>query len=138
VDIITHIMRQHHRMQRLHRALLDGGDPGGATADLAEAMLIHTGSTEALLGCVDDGDVVRDLRAHRAHHERMKVALFQIAMGPVASLASELEVLERALLQHARHEIELLQSVIRAFDRGWLEASPARARPRAQLLADIA
>ncbi len=95
-------MRQHRQIQRLHALVKAESRPcDAAMADLVEAVLVHTSSTEALLTKIRDERVVRDLEAHRVHHSRAKLAFFRAATCPEAAFAHEVLQLESVLREHA-------------------------------------
>lgn len=116
MNVVTRIMRQHRHIQRLHGLVKTESRPcDGTMADLVEAVLVHTGSTETLLGRIRDERVERDLEAHRVHHSRAKLAFFRVATCPEAAFARELAQLESVLREHAQHEAKVVQSLTHAF-----------------------
>lgn len=122
MNVVTRIMRQHRQIQRLHGLVKTEYRPSDATmADLVEAVLVHTSSTEALLAKVHDERVERDLEAHRVHHSRAKLAFFRVATCPEVTLPRELAQLEFVLREHAQHEAKVVQSLTLAFGEDLLE-----------------
>jgi hypothetical protein len=122
MNVVTRIMRQHRQIQRLHALVKAESRPCDATmADLVEAVLVHTSSTEALLTKIRDERVVRDLEAHRLHHSRAKLAFFRAATCPEAAFAHEVVQLESVLRDHAQHEARLVQSLAEALGEDLLE-----------------
>jgi hypothetical protein len=115
MNVVTRIMRQHRHIQRLHGFVKAESHPCDAKmADLVEAVLVHTSSTEALLAKIRDEQVERDLEAHRMHHSRAKLAFFRVATCHEAAFARELAKLESVLREHAQHEARLVQSLSEA------------------------
>jgi hypothetical protein len=141
MNVVTRIMRQHRQIQRLHTFLKAESHPCDATmADLVEAVLVHTSSTEALLTRIRDERVVRDLEAHRVHHSRAKLAFFRVATCPEAAFARELAQLESVLREHAQHEARLVQSLAEALGEEFLEVlgeQMAMLEPAAELSARV-
>jgi hypothetical protein len=122
MNVVTRIMRQHREIQRLHGFVKAESHPCDATmADLVEAVLVHTSSTEALLLRICDERVVRDLEAHRVHHSRAKLAFFRVATCPEAAFAREIAQLESVLREHAQHEARLVQILAEALGEDLLE-----------------
>jgi len=122
MNVVTRIMRQHRQIQRLHALVRTEGRPcDAAMADLVEAVLVHTSSTESLLSRISDEHVARDLEAHRVHHSRAKLAFFRVATCPEAAFAHELAQLESVLREHAQHEARLVQSLAEALGEEFLE-----------------
>jgi hypothetical protein len=122
MNVVTRIMRQHRQIQRLHASVKAESHPCDATmADLVEAVLVHTSTTEALLSKVRDERVERDLEAHRVHHSRAKLAFFRAATCAQAAFARELAQLESVLREHAQHEARLVQSLADALGDELLE-----------------
>jgi hypothetical protein len=142
MNVVTRIMRQHRQIQRLHSSVKAESHPCDATmADLVEAVLVHTSTTEALLTNVRDERVERDLEAHRIHHSRTKLAFFRVATCPEAAFVRELAQLESVLREHAQHEARLVQSITEALGTDLLEVlgdqlamlEPAAAEPSARV-----
>lgn len=122
MNVVTRIMRQHRHIQRLHGLVKTDLRPcDAAMADLVEAVLVHTSSTEALLAKIRDERVVRDVEAHRVHHSRAKLAFFRVATCSEAAFARELRQLESVLSEHAQHEAKVVQSLTHAFGEEVLE-----------------
>jgi hypothetical protein len=122
MNVVARIMRQHRHIQRLQGMVKTECQPFDAMmADLVEAVLVHTSTTEALLGKVRDERVERDLHAHRVHHSRAKLAFFRVATCPEVTLAGELAQLESVLREHAQHEAKVVQSLTLAFGEDLLE-----------------
>ncbi len=122
MTVVTRIMRQHRLIQRLHGLVKVDSRPCDTTmADLVEAVLVHTSSTETLLAKIRDERVERDLEAHRVHHSRAKLAFFRVATCPEAAFARELAQLESVLREHAQHEAKIVQSLTHAFGEDVLE-----------------
>jgi hypothetical protein len=142
MNVVTRIMRQHRQIQRLHSSVKAESHPCDTTmADLVEAVLVHTSTTEALLTKVRDERVERDLEAHRMHHSRTKLAFFRVATCHEAAFARELAQLEAVLRDHAQHEARLVQSLTEALGDDLLEVlgeqlamlEPAGAEPSARV-----
>lgn len=122
MNVVTRIMRQHRHIQRLQGLVKAECRPCDATmADLVEAVLVHTSSTETLLSKIHDERVERDLEAHRVHHSRAKLAFFRVATCHEAAFAGELAQLESVLREHAQHEAKVVQSLTHAFGEEVLE-----------------
>ncbi|HEX8796345.1 MAG TPA: hypothetical protein VF765_35585 [Polyangiaceae bacterium] len=122
MNVVTRIMRQHRHIQRLHGLVKVESHPCDATmADLVEAVLVHTSSTEMLLAKIRDERVERDVEAHRVHHSRAKLAFFRVATCPQDVFARELAQLESVLREHAQHEAKVVQSLTHAFGEEVLE-----------------
>lgn len=124
MNVVTRIMRQHRHIQRLHglvKAERHPCDADARMADLVEAVLVHTSSTETLLAKIHDERVERDVDAHRVHHSRAKLAFFRVATCPEGAFARELAQLECVLREHAQHEAKVVQSLTHAFGEEVLE-----------------
>ena len=122
MNVVARIMRQHRQIQRLHGMVKTECHPFDAMmADLVEAVLVHTSTTEALLAKVRDERVERDVEAHRVHHSRAKLAFFRVATCPEATVAGELAQLESVLREHAQHEAKVVQSLTMALGEDLLE-----------------
>jgi hypothetical protein len=122
MNVVTRIMRQHRQIQRLHAFVKAEGRPCDTSmADLVEAVLVHTSSTESLLSRISDERVARDLEAHRVHHSRAKLAFFRAATCSETAFAAELAQLEAILREHAQHEARLVQSLAEALGEEFLE-----------------
>lgn len=130
MNVVTRIMRQHRHIQRLHGLVKAerhsceadaDADADSKMADLVEAVLVHTSSTETLLAKIRDERVERDFEAHRVHHSRAKLAFFRAATCPKTAFARELAQLESVLREHAQHEAKVVQSLTHAFGEDVLE-----------------
>ncbi len=110
MDIVVAIMRQHRRIQWIEEAI-DGNPRLRPTlmVELIDAVMLHASTIDAVLPSVTDTSALRDLRAHRLHHDRATAALVRIATCRPASFEAEFASLRGLLRIHVQHEMVVVQ-----------------------------
>jgi hypothetical protein len=112
MNIVTGIMRQLRRVECLRAATeAPTFSREGALADLADAVLVHTSTAEAVLAGLERAPVASAFGAHRVHHACVKMALFHVATCKDDALPDQLAVLGGVLREHARHEAVLVNAL---------------------------